>query len=70
MVKIVTFQKWFQHTHSTSNPTSHDRMTIQMFKEIYKGAPLPPAEHSNYSAPAGFMLWRTERGDVMAVREE
>ena len=68
-MKVASYQPLSDGTASPSGPVLMERLTFDAFKRIHGGdsAALPDGW---CPPPQGFGLWKTSRGQYMAIRDE
>ena len=72
-VKIAAFHKASDGCLIVRQITDNDRMTLETFKEIYKGRVATPEEIRDArvrNLPEGMGVWRREDGSFWAIRNE
>lgn len=69
-MKVCTYHHHsFGQTFIPGQPMLLERLTFEAFKNAYGGGPaVQPPDHAG--PPDGFTLWRTGKGDLMAIRDE
>ncbi|CBJ42770.1 hypothetical protein LBW59_25045 [Ralstonia solanacearum] len=70
-MKIASFSPRYDNTMQANPPADQERLTFAMFKAIHGGAAATADEAKQCTyVPDGFSVWRTARGELLAIRDE
>lgn len=70
-MKVATFERRYDGTYRALPPMHQERLSMESFASIHGGGPAHPEDAAKcVGVPIGFTLWRTGRGELMAVRDE
>lgn len=72
-MKSAAFKPQYDGRLKVEHIAHNDRMSFELFKQIYGGQLATPEEIGKSRiafVPDGFSVWKTKRGDLLAVRDE
>ncbi|MBB0022647.1 hypothetical protein [Ralstonia pickettii] len=70
-MQVATFERRYDGTYRAASPMAQERLSMDAFTSIHGGAPAPAEDAAKcVGVPAGFTLWRTGRGELMAIRAD
>ncbi|MCP1120502.1 hypothetical protein [Robbsia andropogonis] len=70
-MKVSRLSKNYDQTFRPDGVVNQERLSFEAFKQIHGGGPLSQDSLPKIAGlPDGFSVWRTERGELMAIRDE
>ncbi|MFL9922618.1 hypothetical protein PQR75_46910 [Paraburkholderia fungorum] len=70
-MKVATFERRYDGTYRAVPPTLQERLSMETFTSIHGGAPASLNDAAQcVGVPIGFTLWRTGRGELMAIQAD
>ena len=70
-MKIISFDRQAAGNFvPQKNINNMDRLDFEGFKKAFGGAAIAEAPTGYPQPPAGFSLWKTQRGVTLAIRDE
>lgn len=56
---------------TANTPVNQERLTFEIFKKVHGNAPASQEEAAAVRrVPDGFSVWKTERGQLLVIRDE
>ncbi|RQZ40056.1 hypothetical protein [Burkholderia sp. Bp9099] len=70
-MQVATFERKYDGSMGLTFVANLDRMTMDMFKSVYGGERALDQDAARcVNVPEGFMVWRTARGALMAIKAD